>query len=175
MSNPYKPFASQLFHTLNKKNLREMRNQQFKYTESWQLPLKDSAAGFIKSDSSSKSSSLISSTWSSTRASESVHTEGLENESLDDDPTSKFGVWAENILFEELTVILQNPASFRFAEILRSDSSFPQTIPHGFIILMTSDKRSNECDVVCGSNKLERTTLKVDFGWPAIQKQKILI
>ena len=34
MSNPYKPFASQLFHTLNKKNLREMRNQQFKYTES---------------------------------------------------------------------------------------------------------------------------------------------
>ncbi len=143
--------------------------------ESRQLPLKDSAAGLIRSDSSSKSSSLISSTWSSTRASESVHTEGLANESLVDDPTSKFGVCAEKILFEESTVMLQNPASLRFAEILRSDSSFPQTIPHGFITLMTSDRRSNECDVVCGSNKLERTTLKVDFGWPAVRKQKIVV
>lgn len=137
----------------------------------FKLPLKDSAAGFIKSDSSNKSSSLINSISSSTRASESVHTEGLANESLDDVPTSKFGVWAEKMLFEESNVMLQNPASFRFDDILRSESSLPQTMPHGAIIRTTSDRRSNECVVVCGSNKLERTTLKVDLAWPATEKK----
>jgi hypothetical protein len=67
--------------------------------------------------------------------------------------------------------MLQNPASFRFDDILRSESSLPQTMPHGAIIRTTSDRRSNECVVVCGSNKLERTTLKVDLAWPATEKK----
>ena len=78
-------------------------------------PFRDSDVGLSKSLSSNKSSSLISSTWSSTRESDSDQTAVFPNDSWEDAPTSKLGLWAENSTISPLFFesIFENPVSFK--------------------------------------------------------------